>query len=638
MKVIGVQENLDKIIQKPKRLNDTLKEIFFSKKSIWLMIAVIVLVGVEFFFNMMDMVGVSMTSIPFNTKFYLVNNLLLIGAVFLIGNMMKRLKESNEKLRKNHMTNDIKQKRIEEALTESEKRLRQITDNMLDLIHQINHQGIIEYISPSCIKILGYEPKDMIGKYIFDFIHPDDLDKVMDICDYAIKTGMGDIAEYRYRHINGNYVWIESVGKPVFNEDDEFIGATIAGRDITQRKNAEKELRESKEQYKRLVEHSPDAIAIYKNGKFLFANKAAAKLVGLKDPKELIGKSIFDYLHPDFHEKTLERLRRVEEKNIPTYFVEEKIIRNDNKVVDIEKVAIPFPHKGGIAVQIIARDITDRKRAEENERLLREAKKYDELRNEFFANISHELRTPLNVILGTLQLLDIHLKDTCNNHLNKYKDIMKQNCNRLLRLVNNLIDITKIDTGFFEIKLKNVNIVSLIEDITLSVADYIENKGIVLQFDTEMEEKLMACDPDKIERIILNLLSNAVKFTDVGGNIKVTIYDRDEYICISVKDTGIGIPKEQIGAVFERFRQVDKSLARNHEGSGIGLSLVKSFVEMHNGKIYLESEYGEGSEFIIELPVRVLQQENNEFENTHSVQWGYIERIQVEFSDIYSKK
>ena len=211
---------------------------------------------------------------------------------------------------------------------------------------------------------------------------------------------------------------------------------------------------------------------------------------------------------------------------------------------------------------------------------------------------------------------------------------MKQNASRLLRLINNLIDITKIDSNYFNIDLQNCNIVSVVEDITLSVAQYVENKDIQIIFDTDSEEKIIACDPDKIERIILNLISNSIKFTEVGGCIIVDIHDKQDKVIISVKDTGIGIPKEKLKVIFNRFAQVDKSTTRNHEGSGIGLSLVKSLVEMHEGIIEVKSKYGRGTEFIIELPVKLLNEEGIVKKNKN-IKHDKVERIHIEFSDIY---
>lgn len=283
------------------------------------------------------------------------------------------------------------------------------------------------------------------------------------------------------------------------------------------------------------------------------------------------------------------------------------------------------------------------KKALEDEQLLKETLEYDRLKTEFFSNISHELKTPLNVILGTVQLLDLYLKTDIEafdiKNTNRHIKVVRQNCYRLLRLINNLIDITRIDSGFLKVYLRNCNIVNVVEDITQSVADYIESKGISLIFDTDTEEKILACDPDNIERVILNLLSNAIKFTEPGGTIEVSIFDKEDKVLISVRDTGIGIPEDKLKIIFERFRQVENILSRSHEGSGIGLSLVKSIVEMHSGKISVKSECGKGSEFIIELPVHVLPESEDELKNNYALmQQSNIERINIEFSDIYLEK
>ncbi|MBX4258232.1 hypothetical protein KTC96_17965 [Clostridium estertheticum] len=277
-----------------------------------------------------------------------------------------------------------------------------------------------------------------------------------------------------------------------------------------------------------------------------------------------------------------------------------------------------------------------------NKKLLDETILSETLKTEFFSNLSHELRTPLNIILCTLQLLDTYTTGSeVNEKERKFKQyigIMKQNCYRQLRLVNNMIDITKLDAGFFNLNLQNCNIVNVVESVTMSVAEYIKTKSIKLIFDTDIEECIMSCDPEKIERVILNLLSNSIKFTRSGGSMKVNMYDKGEHIIISIKDTGIGIPPDKLNIIFDRFRQVDRSLTRKQEGSGIGLSIVKSLVELHGGTISVRSEYGKGTEFIIVLPIIVIPKENDilevfEFESESQER---IERIDIEFSDIYS--
>jgi len=277
---------------------------------------------------------------------------------------------------------------------------------------------------------------------------------------------------------------------------------------------------------------------------------------------------------------------------------------------------------------------------DENNRLMDQMRMFDKRKTEYFSNLSHELRTPLNIILSSLKLLELKkntLQAESDLKLDKHISTVKQNSYRVLRLINNIIDITKIESGFLEIHLKNCNIVSIIEDVTLSVAEYIENKGVVLLFDTDVEEKLTACDPDKIERIMLNLLSNAIKFTKSGDSISVNILEREEAIEIIVSDTGIGIPKDKQKLIFERFRQVNTSFTKEQEGSGIGLSLVKSLIDMHRGAISVESEYGKGSKFIVRLPVKILDSEENaDTDMDNDTKQTQIERLRIEFSDIYS--
>ncbi|MBK5240312.1 ATP-binding protein [Clostridium sp.] len=296
----------------------------------------------------------------------------------------------------------------------------------------------------------------------------------------------------------------------------------------------------------------------------------------------------------------------------------------------------------GVVLSLV--DITRGKNAEiemyRHKKLLDEKILSENLKTEFFSNLSHELRTPLNVILSALQLLDTFKRgsdvDDSEIKFRKYSNIMKQNCYRQLRLVNNMIDITKLDAGFFELKLSNCNIVDIVESVTMSVAEYIKSKSIELIFDTDIEDCTVSCDPEKIERVILNLLANSIKFTKPGGSMTVNMYDKGENIIISIKDTGIGIPSDKLDIIFDRFRQVDRSLTRNQEGSGIGLSIVKSLVEMHGGSISATSEYGKGSEFIIVLPVIDRPNKNDVCSAIELGNQERIERIHIEFSDIYS--
>ncbi|MGL4911890.1 MAG: sensor histidine kinase [Romboutsia sp.] len=280
----------------------------------------------------------------------------------------------------------------------------------------------------------------------------------------------------------------------------------------------------------------------------------------------------------------------------------------------------------------ISQKLRNKKRLIEYEKM----KNHEKIKNEFFANISHELRTPLNIFYSTIQLLDMKSEDESEEFkgvYNRHKQCLKTNCQRMLRLINNIVDITKIDVGFTTPKFVNCDIVALIEDITLSVINYANPKNINIIFDTEMEEHKIKCDPGMIERAMLNLLSNAIKFTNDKGNILVSMYYDKAWVHIRVKDDGIGIPVEMQGIIFDRFVQGDKSLTRLNEGSGIGLSIVKSIVELNQGEIYLESDEENGTEFEILLPNRVLL--DDKLDDEDMIYEIDIQKIELELSDIY---
>ncbi len=226
-----------------------------------------------------------------------------------------------------------------------------------------------------------------------------------------------------------------------------------------------------------------------------------------------------------------------------------------------------------------------------------------------------------------------NLKD--EKGLNRHLKIIKQNSYRQIRLINNILDMARIDSGHVKVNLTNCNVVLLIDDIVQSVAPYAEQKGLSLLFDTECEEIITAIDMCKMERIMLNLLSNAIKFTPPGGRVWIRIGRKKDTLSILVQDTGQGIPQEKQAEIFERYRQLDNPLIRQHEGSGIGLSLVKSFVELHDGTIRVESKKNNGSSFIIEIPIKLTatanpppHRENNRDRLT--------EITSIELSDLHS--
>ncbi|AKL96984.1 multi-sensor hybrid histidine kinase [Clostridium aceticum] len=257
------------------------------------------------------------------------------------------------------------------------------------------------------------------------------------------------------------------------------------------------------------------------------------------------------------------------------------------------------------------------------------------MKDEFLSLISHELRTPINVINTAVQALNHMYSEEMSDKVKKYIRTIRQNTFRQLRLVNNLLDITRANSGHMKINKKNIDIVFLTKIITESIYQYASLKGVEVTFISSLEKKIIGIDDEKYERIILNLLSNAIKFTPKDKSIKVSLSSIKDNIRIDIEDNGIGIPRDKIDVIFERFGQVDSSLSRQAEGTGIGLSLVKNFIEALDGSISVESEVGRGSTFTLQLPSKEVAEEQDEKQMIDLLNNRLVHITNVEFSDIY---
>ena len=427
---------------------------------------------------------------------------------------------------------------------------------------------------------------------------------------------------------------------PKYNQDTLFeeiaykIAMLIKNYRLSQELKLENQKRkESEEELSLYLDVSVDLKATLNiHGCIIKANDSWEKVLGWSKA-EIKAMHYSDLIHPD-------DISILEYLYDPNYIVEEikyltiRLLCKDNTYKWIE-LSLKYVKDKNVFMST-GIDVTSRKEVEVEKKKLEEAIHLESIRNEFFGNISHEFKTPLNIILGIVQLIDknIELDNITKENLIRHVDIMKQNSYRLLRLVNNLIDISRIDIGYYNLQPSNYNIVKVIEDITLSIAEYVKHKKINLIFNTDVEEITLACDPDKIERVMLNLLSNAIKYTDDNGDIYVSLNKVNEDVVVSVKDSGVGIPNDKLELIFDRFGQANDILSRRCEGSGIGLSIVKSIVEMHGGKIEVFSEIGKGSEFVFNIPIKILEEENVIL--TCDNKDYHVEKCNIEFSDIYS--
>ncbi|MDD2495486.1 MAG: ATP-binding protein, partial [Tissierellia bacterium] len=325
------------------------------------------------------------------------------------------------------------------------------------------------------------------------------------------------------------------------------------------------------------------------------------------------GSNLFEYFY---------NISNIREKYCDT------IERNKSNFIELRKLYIDgeeryykFIHqlmsdinKEIFEVVVLIIDVT---KEEKSRNFLKDAIK---TQDELYANVSHELKTPINVIFSANQMMDMYLN---SDYFNKekfcsYNKSIKQNCYRLIKLINNIVDLSKSNSGFLKPNLKNVNIVEIVENIVQSVSDYVKTKQLKILFDTDIEEKIMACDVAMVERILLNLISNAIKYSNAGSIIMINLFDKTENIEIDVIDTGAGIEKKHLDKLFKKYYQTDKTFSRNAEGSGIGLSLVKSIVEILGGTISVESEIGKGSTFKVLLPVKIIHEINEEYKSNYN--------------------
>ncbi|MBX9138829.1 MULTISPECIES: cell wall metabolism sensor histidine kinase WalK [unclassified Clostridium] len=259
----------------------------------------------------------------------------------------------------------------------------------------------------------------------------------------------------------------------------------------------------------------------------------------------------------------------------------------------------------------------------------------EEINKELFANISHEFKTPVNVIYSAIQMQDLKRESNDMNEILKFNSIIKQNCYRLIRLINNFIDSSKLTQQDYNLNLKCLNIVNIVENTTMSILSFAEMKGINVIFDTEEEELFVYADKDLIERTILNILSNAIKYNEENGKIDVLVGTRKENIIIEIEDNGIGIPKEKVKYIFNRYERVQTSEARYKEGSGLGLNIVKEIINKFNGSVKIESEESIGTKITIIIPkIEYNEELYEDYSDGFNFKNDIIQKVDLEMSDI----
>ncbi|WP_160722065.1 PAS domain-containing sensor histidine kinase [Bacillus sp. USDA818B3_A] len=480
-------------------------------------------------------------------------------------------------------------KRKKEEIRKIEEMQRVLTDNILDVIVSTNLQGEIAYVSPSCEYILGYDPNEVIKQNILSFVHPDDAEKAFQSRKQVLDNQESGREEYRVRKKSGEYMWVESLSKPIIAHDTLHVLEMVSViRDISERKKGEEEAKRREETYRDLVEHSPDAVIIAKDSDILFINETGAKLFGAQGKMDILNKPLGDLVHPEFHEISKVRQKTVMEGNV-TEFMEYKLLRLDGSVFVAEVKGIPTFYQNTLARHIIIRDVTERKKTHE---LLLNSEKLN-VAGQLAAGIAHEVRNPLTAIKGFLQLMET---EGDGNH--SYFDIIQSEMDRIELILSELLVIAKPH----ELKFEAVDLITLLDNIktlidTQAVLNGIQIETIYNNFDTFT----IKCDQNQLKQVFINILKNAVEAMPKGGFITIEV---KEYGCnmvkIFFKDTGFGMSPDILKRVGEPF------FTTKQDGTGLGIMISKQIVENHSGSFNIWSdEHGTIIEVI--LPIASLR-------------------------------
>ncbi|NFG98456.1 PAS domain S-box protein [Clostridium sporogenes] len=478
--------------------------------------------------------------------------------------------------------------------------------------------GIKEIINEYDIYILDNH-KNM--KYKIKKVNPDYNSSVKDLLLKLVKK---DSNEIKYIEYNSN---------PIIDENNEILYTISSIKNVTDLIESQIISEERAEFIKYVVDciELPLAVLDYPDLTYKLVNERYEELVERLYTKKikgnLLGNTVEDVFRKEEFKEQLEVLQKMKEGTIKEYtFSPEKFVLQSGEERFFKVKYIYHETKNKKRVHIHGSDVT-----EEFKNNL-ELEKVNKLKDEFFTIISHELRTPLTIIYSSLQLAyDIYSKDI-NPSIDKILKRINQNTARLLKLINNILDISKAEAGFLALNNEYFDVVWETENIVNSITNYANSKNINLIFDTTKEEEKVWIDKDKYERILLNLLSNAVKFTPENKSIYVTLKIYKNNFKLIVKDEGAGRPKEKIDCIFNRFAQVNSSLSRNAEGTGIGLSLVKKIVDLMGGEIKVNSTLGKGTTFTVKIN-KNMDKCYEKIEKT-VIHNDISKKIHIEFSDI----
>ncbi|UQD57299.1 PAS domain-containing protein [Flavobacterium sp. K5-23] len=490
-------------------------------------------------------------------------------------------------------------------IEESEKKYRIAIDATKDGIWEWNLETNEIIFSKRFYEILGFkgDHKELQLAYK-DWeirIHPEDKGFVIQAIKDHLEFDKDYNVEYRHLHQSNKYRWQNAIGKAIFDENGKPVRMIGSIRDIHKNKIAEKVQNEERNFLKNILESMSDAfVSLDNKWHYTYINSKAGEIFE-RNPEELIGKNIWE----EFPEGLGQQSHLNYEK-----------VMNEKVSIQMEQYYSPmdkwleksiFPTENGIS--IFFTDITNRKKTElELVKAKEKAEESDRLKSAFLANMSHEIRTPMNGILGFSSLLSEPGLD--KEEQQEYIKLIQISGARMLNLISEIIDISKIESGMMEVSLREININESVDFVYDLLKLEAGEKSIQLSYNSKLFPALyMVTDPEKLYAVLTNLVKNAIKYTD-KGKIDFGYTIKEEGVEFYIKDTGIGIPIERQAAVFDRFIQVDIANIQARQGAGLGLAIAKAFVNLLGGEIWLESQEGIGSTFFFTLPFNT---ENKEY-------------------------
>jgi len=466
------------------------------------------------------------------------------------------------------------------------------------------------FVNRTFCRMLGYEREELLRLPVGDIFisRNDSRELIKKLCEHENISHK----EARLKTRAGAQIMCSLSMVAVKDEKDKIAAVDMVIQDISGQRRTEEELRESKELFQTVFNNSPVAILVTDKSEQIIAwNSFSEKMFGM-DKQDLFNKPVKDLYPP----KQWQRMRalRIRKKGLLSD-IETQMYRQDGSLLDVNlSISIIKNKEGEIEGAIgIMSDISEKRRVQEE---LVKAKTAAEAANSskslFLANMSHEVRTPMNTILGMVDLtLDTKLTDEQRDNLQTVKNA----ADVLLTLLNDILDLSRVEAGKIQMEKIEINVRDILNSVGKSMALVARNKGLKLLWSVQEDvPKLVIGDPTRIRQVLVNLINNAMKFTfkgEIEAQVKLKRRDKDRCeLLFSVRDSGVGIPKDKQAAIFEVFTQADVSTTRRFGGTGLGLAISRKLVEMHGGKIWVESEEFKGSTFYFQIPFTVVKKED----------------------------